>query len=614
MNYSAFHWSEKARKYAETLGTIFNVKGRVNTVADLPSTGNKIGDVWLVGLTTDTDLSEYAWLSFDNVTRWEKLGSTATSIAFSALTGSPNDNVALKNALDGKYDASNPNGYTSNTATGTNSITILGNASSSNQAVNIGYDSWAASDDTCAIGYRACATGHGTTSIGYNCFLGNNLEERTAVGANVSANAKGATLIGYNSGVLGVGAIQLGARGSNSEAGTFKVSLSTDGITYTNYKLLGSTGLVPPERHASVSNTAGDYFAKINVDGQGNVTQSWGEVNSNNISKWSSNVTNCITDIPQDIKLELDSGTLTLKAGSKCYLKTDTTTPSVSIASDLTTTQTTNGTYFAIYNGSSLTTILTTAYDYSTLPDTYSYPLALVTVSDNTISSIDQVFNGFGYIGSTVFALPGMSGLVADGKNSDGTYKSIPVTISSVQTVTIASNISANNARFLITDSGSLSARIGTYDKINNYVLGSDGSRLSCFIIADSCSVTSGVINTFNRKQVFHALDWNDSYDISGLGMPSDKHINLTLGASGTRYTAPANGYFYVNKQSGGTNLYMVLTNETSGFNVGTVYAVNAQFRTHIAVRKGDVVKVDYSMTGTTNGFVFFYAEGEVNV
>lgn len=113
MDYSAYHWSEKARKYAETLGTIFNVKGRVNTVADLPATGNKIGDVYLVGLTTDTDLSEYAWLSFDNVTRWEKLGSTATSLAFSALTGSPNDNVALKNALDGKYSTSNPDGYIS---------------------------------------------------------------------------------------------------------------------------------------------------------------------------------------------------------------------------------------------------------------------------------------------------------------------------------------------------------------------------------------------------------------------------------------------------------------------------------------------------------------------
>lgn len=113
VNYSAYHWSEKARKYAETIGTIFNVKGRVNTVADLPISGNKVGDLYLVGLSTDADLTEYAWLSFDGTTRWERLGYTSITNSFSALTGSPNDNVALKNALDGKYSVSNPAGYIS---------------------------------------------------------------------------------------------------------------------------------------------------------------------------------------------------------------------------------------------------------------------------------------------------------------------------------------------------------------------------------------------------------------------------------------------------------------------------------------------------------------------
>ena len=104
MDYSAFHWAEKARKYAETIGTIFNVKGRVNTVQDLPGSGNKVGDLWLVGLATDTDLTEYAWLSFDNVTRWEKLGSTAIATSFSTLTGSPYDNTNLSQALNAKQN------------------------------------------------------------------------------------------------------------------------------------------------------------------------------------------------------------------------------------------------------------------------------------------------------------------------------------------------------------------------------------------------------------------------------------------------------------------------------------------------------------------------------
>ena len=43
------------------------------------------------------------------------------------------------------------------------------------------------------------------------------------------------------------------------------------------------------------------------------------------------NITNCITEIPQDIKLELNNGTLTVKAGSKAYapngFEADGTTP-----------------------------------------------------------------------------------------------------------------------------------------------------------------------------------------------------------------------------------------------------------------------------------------------
>lgn len=91
-----------ARQYAETIGTVFNVKGRVDTVAQLPQTGNKVGDLYLVGLETDPDLQEYAWLSFEDSARWERLGTTTTSSAFSALTGSPYDNAQLKQALDAK--------------------------------------------------------------------------------------------------------------------------------------------------------------------------------------------------------------------------------------------------------------------------------------------------------------------------------------------------------------------------------------------------------------------------------------------------------------------------------------------------------------------------------
>lgn len=50
----------------------------------------------------------------------------------------------------------------------------------------------------------------------------------------------------------------------------------------------------------------------------------------------------------------------------------------------------------------------------------------------------------------------------------------------------------------------------------------------------------------FNNKLDLNANNLNTAGKslISGLGMPSNKYIDLTLGASGSEYTVPANGYF----------------------------------------------------------------------
>ena len=53
-------------------------------------------------------------------------------------------------------------------------------------------------------------------------------------------------------------------------------------------------------------------------------------------------------------------------------------------------------------------------------------------------------------------------------------------------------------------------------------------------------------------------ISW-DNYLLSQLSMPSNKYIDLTLGASGTTYTAPANGYFFVEKISGASNEWLTL-------------------------------------------------------
>ena len=93
----------------------------------------------------------------------------------------------------------------------------------------------------------------------------------------------------------------------------------------------------------------------------------------------------------------------------------------------------------------------------------------------------------------------------------------------------------------------------------------------------------------------------------SGLGMPSSRYIDLTLGASGSTYTAPANGYFVV-RVPFTSNQACVLFNTTTllGINLNSNGAWIAYG--NIPVKKNDVVQLSYNCTPSL--FRFVYAEG----
>ncbi len=94
---------------------------------------------------------------------------------------------------------------------------------------------------------------------------------------------------------------------------------------------------------------------------------------------------------------------------------------------------------------------------------------------------------------------------------------------------------------------------------------------------------------------------------MAGASMPSNKYINLTLGASGTTYTAPANGWFCVNtgNVAGSVTIY------NANLGMGTMSPAISGWGGGVAflpVKKGDIVTIWYS-----NGaeiFRFVYAVG----
>lgn len=102
---------------------------------------------------------------------------------------------------------------------------------------------------------------------------------------------------------------------------------------------------------------------------------------------------------------------------------------------------------------------------------------------------------------------------------------------------------------------------------------------------------------------------------MSGMGMPSDTYIDLTLGASGTTYTAPANGYYFIDK-IGNSGQYLELgvydTNtENLLYEVSLYSSASAtNLRTTIPILKNNVLKIWYNVSGSTVRFRFIYAKG----
>ena len=387
--------------------------------------------------------------------------------------------------------------------------------------------------------------------------------------------------------------------------------------------------------------------------------------------------TNCITEIPQDIKLELVDGTLTLKAGSKVWIPYGTTEAyqvgdtdaynhtvvdtswngskffyAIEITSDVETIGVDNAaTWFVCLRLSDGTptvnwlqncksgsdssefeycfgynTTDNTIFDYRDVKSFQaSLPLAIVTSNSTEFTAIDQTFNGFGYIGSTVFALPGVKGLIPNGRNADGSLKNTEFVTDKVllETATTYKDFpdifvgqpGLFNNNFL--GSFKSAPQIVNYSYYYNesenmiYGTGNEGkwSIENRYIYVGSV-IGSTSISSLTSKTTFQAVDRNDSSWLSGLGMPSNKVVNLTLGASGSTYTMPATGWLKIDKSADDQRyLYVGVFN-------GVAFTLSSSgvqgLCATIPVKKNDIVSISYNANRETNSFVFIYAEGSL--
>ena len=354
--------------------------------------------------------------------------------------------------------------------------------------------------------------------------------------------------------------------------------------------------------------------------------------------------TNRILEIPQDIKLELNNGTLALKAGSKVYVPNGVDVfDALTIDSDKTLTVSDNATQLLCINSSNKNMVArrlvncvsgavattTAGFAYNTTTNqvrffdstgtgqgtNYSLPLAIITVSNGAISSIDQVFNGFGYIGSTVFALPGVKVQIPNGRNADGTCRSIIATVDSVKTATRTDSLTTSKHWYLSKNLNLTSSSEVSFDADKNIYVSPSG--VMAYVEIAHGYLTSGKITSFEPCTVDSVVNSNASNFsqsgrslLSGLGMPSGRYIDLTLGASGSSYTAPANGWFFIDVGLTGEKGAAQLSCGSIGASAIPQTGVSPSYAL-LPVYSGNVVKLTYGLSAKFNAFRFIYAEGE---
>ena len=135
-------------------------------------------------------------------------------------------------------------------------------------------------------------------------------------------------------------------------------------------------------------------------------------------------------------------------------------------------------------------------------------------------------------------------------------------------------------------------------------------SVISDQMISGFINISAGTITSITPKNTFHALDYSNSEYIANCAMPSDKYLDLTLGASGTSYTMPADGFLWVAKNATVSGQRIKLYDSTTQMGASCWSSGNQNVEAFLPVRKGATIVATYNAAGTTNYFRFIYANG----
>jgi len=251
------------------------------------------------------------------------------------------------------------------------------------------------------------------------------------------------------------------------------------------------------------------------------------------------------------------------------------------------------------------------------------YTISETQPKNGWVNGATQVFNGIGFIGSTLFSLPGIKYTIANGRQEGLLPNTIMYETTSVKTKTIDTYRQNNK---IVIRNNVLDIRNNAYydGDVNLYYNYSVNDYQSTAVLGYFDTQTTAPYNIVSMRQCMvdsfvtaNASNFSVVGEgiLSGMGMPSTKYTVLELGASETTYTAPANGWFYFLGQWVNAAPYFQMKNisitplqpriQTCGASTTGYWGI------YMPVHVRDVVKIYYNNTPQNVSFAFIYAGKE---
>lgn len=199
---------------------------------------------------------------------------------------------------------------------------------------------------------------------------------------------------------------------------------------------------------------------------------------------------------------------------------------------------------------------------------------------------------GSGHCDGNLFSLRGTDAKVSNGNQPDNTY-----------------NFNAHNYNSIYKDS---------FNKVQPQSI-----QVLYYIVIGTTTKTQiqvdidEIATDLNGKADVDLTNVNDTGTSAGASwaMPSSTYEQLTLGATGSKYTAPANGWFTLGKTfdaSGNNYVYIALLDENENYVISSMSreSTAGQVSVYMPVVKGDKIAVEYAAGNGNAGLRFVYAKG----